>query len=70
MTKRAALARRIGFVERAEKVKKDIEQIFLDAEYWNVHVRKLTEARIDPDPNGELKAILAGLTRFIGANRA
>jgi hypothetical protein len=39
----------------------EIEQIFIDAEYWNTHVRKPDEAPIDPDPDGQMTAILKAL---------
>jgi hypothetical protein len=31
-----------------------IEQLFIDANYWNRNVRKKGETVIDPDPQGEL----------------
>lgn len=38
---------------RAEKIKAEIEQIFVDASHWNrIHP---DEEPIDPDPDGKMK---------------
>ena len=58
----------IGFLERAENIRKEIKQIFLDAEHWNSSVRKPTEERIDVDPDGALKRGLQFLDSFIAGN--
>lgn len=57
--------KRQGFVERAERIRSEINQIFADAEYYNLHVRKLREREIDPDPRGELKAALNYVEEFL-----
>lgn len=57
--------KRQGFVERAERILKEINQIFLDADYWNAYVRLPGEEIIDPDPRGELKAAKASLKLFL-----
>lgn len=57
---------RLQLIERAVKLRSEIKQIFLDADHWNSCVRKPAEAPIDPDPDGELKNILAALQKFIG----
>lgn len=54
-------------IERARRILKDIEQIFLDADYWNNHVRTPFEEPIDPDPGGELARYAAGLERMLAA---
>ena len=57
-----------ALVRRAEKVRREIMQIFRDAEHWNAAVRKPEEERIDPDPDGELRRALKSLHTFIAAN--
>lgn len=48
-----------SLLARAQRIRKDINQIFLDAEHWNrLHP---DETPIDPDPDGELRQALAGL---------
>lgn len=56
---------REGLIARARNLKAKIEQIFLDVEHWNTAVRKPDEDLIDPDPHGELKAILKGLNEML-----
>lgn len=50
-----------SLLKRRENLAREIEQIFLDAEHWNTCVRKTSEAPIDPDPDGDLKSMLARL---------
>lgn len=57
---------RIGFIERAIRIRAEIQQIFLDADHWNRSVRKPDEELIDPDPKGEMKNALEELNKFIG----
>jgi hypothetical protein len=54
-----------GFVERAEEILAEINQIFLDADHWNCCVRKPGEANIDPDPDGALLSAKRNLEAFI-----
>lgn len=52
-------------------IRAEIIQLFLDADHWNRSVRKPNEAEIDPDPNGEPKAILKELNKMLDEhNRA
>lgn len=54
---------------RAKALREEIQQYFLDVEYWNNNVRKEHEAPIDPDPDGKLvgmlKAIEIGLRKEV-----
>lgn len=54
---------RESLLKRRKDLAREIEQIFLDAEHWNTSVRKIDEAPIDPDPDGELKRMLASLRK-------
>lgn len=53
------------FVNRAKTILAEIEQIFIDIEYWNDNVRKPHEEPIDPDPDGMLGRLSDGLRKFI-----
>lgn len=44
---------RARLLRQARRIKKDTEQIFIDAAHWNEHVRRPDEPPIDPDPFGE-----------------
>lgn len=44
---------------RAWRIRREIEQIFEDAEHWNRH--RGDQEAIDPDPGGVLRKLLAGL---------
>lgn len=44
-------------IARAERIIEEIDQLFIDVDYWNNYVRKPPEPPIDPDPDGELKRI-------------
>lgn len=52
---------RESFFRRAKRIKADIEQMFLDCDHWNRHVRVKSEDPIDPDPDGALQSALAYL---------
>jgi hypothetical protein len=46
-------------IAEAKRIAREIDQIFLDAEHWNAaHPH---EEPIDPDPDGVLRRIRAGL---------
>lgn len=48
-----------NLIRRAKRQKAEILQIFRDAEYWNLCVRKPDQSRLDPDPDGEMCRWLA-----------
>lgn len=50
-------ARRAEIVEHCRAARQQIAQIFIDMEHWNEHVRRPEDERIDPDPDGDLRAI-------------
>lgn len=52
-----------SLLKRRARLAHEIEQIFIDAEHWNDHVRKSSEAPIDPDPDGALKRLLENLRK-------
>lgn len=54
-----------GFVERAERILAEINQIFVDAKYWNTCVRGRNESLIDPDPGGQLQKAKTALENFL-----
>lgn len=44
--------RRAELIDRARRIRSDIEQVFIDVEYWNrIHPE---HDPIDPDPDGQL----------------
>lgn len=50
---------RQGLIDEARRIRKEIEQIFLDAEHWNlIHPE---ENPIDPDPDGTLVRMAKGI---------
>jgi hypothetical protein len=56
---------RTAIINRARVLLADIEQTFADAEHWNrVHPYSMP---IDPDPDGQLARIKAGLVRMLQA---
>ncbi len=59
------VASRARLVENMRAARQDIAQMFIDVDHWNRCVRKPGEAEIDPDPNGDLKAIAAYYDRVL-----
>jgi len=58
---------RAAIVSRARQMRREIAQIFDDAEHWNrVHVPWKGKP-IDPDPDGKLQRIADGLDRMLAA---
>lgn len=41
-------------ISNAVNLKAEIDQLFIDADYWNKNVRKASEKDIDPDPDGQM----------------
>lgn len=52
-------------IERAKRLRVEIGEIFRDAEHWNKNVRVLGEQPIDPDPDGQLRAIIKGIDAML-----
>lgn len=52
-------------VGNAKRTRAKIEELFVDAAYWNEHVRQPTEEPIDPDPDGVLRRLADGLDRML-----
>ncbi len=52
---------REGILQEAVRIVVDIEDMFAAAEHWNRHVRKADESTINPDPDGEMSRMRAGL---------
>lgn len=50
---------RAAILAEADRIARDIRQIFTDCASWNENVRKPHEAPIDPDPDGALACALA-----------
>lgn len=50
---------RSEIIKRMIKLNNEIDQIFIDAKYWNDNVRKPGIEAIDPDPDGQLKRLRA-----------
>lgn len=50
-------------LKRRDQLICEIEQIFTDAEHWNLCVRASHEEPINPDPDGELRRMLSGLRK-------
>lgn len=50
----------------------EIDQFFIDAEYWNTHSKARLEGcdPIDPDPDGQLARIRADYRQFLAAEDA
>jgi hypothetical protein len=53
--------------KRLIKAKEEIEQIFIDAASWNENNRPEGEPPIDPDPDGELRQVLNGISSRLTA---
>jgi len=45
------------FIDRAQRIRMEIEQIFRDVDHWN-RIRAPHEGPIDPDPDGSLARAL------------
>lgn len=65
MERRDIESGRRRLLDRAIKLRCQIEQIFLDCAYWNDNVRKDEEGRIDCDPDGQLRRIADGLDTML-----
>lgn len=50
---------RLEIINETKRIRRECQQILTDADHWNTNVRKGDEKPIDPDPNGELKRIIA-----------
>jgi hypothetical protein len=48
-----------------KRIRKEIEQIFVDAESWNENARPDGEPRIDPDPTGQLEQLVKAIDRTL-----
>lgn len=57
--------RRVELIQRAIRLRQDIELDINTVRYWNEHVRRPGEAEIDPDPHGEYAEMLRYLTKLI-----
>ena len=55
-------------IERAVKMRHDIDVELNTIAYWNEHVRKPDEAVIDPDPDGSYSRMAAYLDSLIKVN--
>jgi hypothetical protein len=61
-TKTATVEREV-IVNRAKKLRAEIEQTFLDADHWNrTHA---DQPPIEADPDGQLRQIASGLDSFL-----
>jgi hypothetical protein len=52
-------------MDRARKLRADIAQTFADAAHWNSINVPHKGPPIDPDPDGKLKRIAAGIDRML-----
>jgi hypothetical protein len=58
---------RQAIIKKARNIRKEIAQIFLDAEHWNgTHPN---EEPINPDPDGQLKRMTQGLDATLEGER-
>ena len=61
-----AAEERALIIERAKVIKAEIEQQFTDAAHWNrTHAGELL---VNPDPDGQLKKLLAAITEIVTGN--
>ncbi len=44
-------------VARMRRIRRGIEEIFIDTDYWNEYVRKPSVVPIDIDPDGKLRSL-------------
>lgn len=60
---------KVGQVQRlvktAQKMNRNIEQIFIDCASWNENARKPDMTPIDPDPDGRLRKAQKMLRDFV-----
>ena len=63
-------SQRKALLDRAVRVRAEIEQIFIDCALWNDHVRRPFQPPIDPDPEGQLRRVAESLDRFFTAEAA
>jgi len=52
-------------INRTKILIDEIDQIFVDADYWNNNIRKENEALINPDPQCELKKLKVALHKTL-----
>ena len=58
-------SQRSDLIQRVMTLKDEIDQIFIDTEYWNDNVRMADEESIDPDPDGILRMLREGLIKCL-----
>lgn len=56
-------------ITEVDRLRQEIAQLFTAAHHWNEHVRKPNEARIDPDPDGQLRKIAQGIDAMLATER-
>jgi hypothetical protein len=56
-------------IERAVTLRAEIELHFQTYAHWNDNVRKPDEQPIDPDPDGQLLRIAAGIDRMLATEK-
>lgn len=61
------MVERAELIERAKKLRAEIEQIFIDTQHWNSRNAPWKGPAIDPDPDGELRRLADGLDQTIAA---
>jgi len=59
-----------SIVERATKLRADIDKLFADCMSWNDNRLKDWQSEIDPDPDGNLKRIADVFDRMIQQEQA
>ena len=60
---------RASLINKARRLRAEIEQIFSDTGYWNANVRKPHEAPIDPDPDGTMRKLADRLDRMLSSDK-
>jgi hypothetical protein len=58
-------AQRQELMIRAQRLRAEITQLFIDAGIWNEEMRRTGEAKIDPDPDGKLARAAASIDRML-----
>ena len=58
-------AQRAAIIDNLLYLRREVEQGFLDVAHWNDHVRKPDEARVDPDPYGDMTRLLAAIDEIL-----
>jgi hypothetical protein len=61
---------RAALIDRAKKMRAEIQQIFDDAAHWNGRNVPWKGAPIDPDPDGQLARLAASIDRMLQADGA